>query len=165
MLDGEQTLAAKISFESNAESCGVKIKSYRADNGRFAEKSFRDAVVGAQQEIDYCAVGAHHQNGVIERHFQSLSTKARTILLHAKRHWPAMITIILCPFALKYAEMLHNHLNIDENGLAPIQRCSNTTGNIDLHDLHTWGCPCYVLDKRIQSRTMMPKWDARSRLD
>ena len=157
-LDREQTLAA------NAESCGVKIKSYRADNGRFAEKSFRDAGVGAQQVIDYCAVGAHHQNGVVERHFQSLSTKVRTILLHAKRHWPAMITITLWPFALKYTEMFHNHLNIDDNGLAPIQKFCNTTENIDLHDLHTWSCPCYILDKRMQSGTVMPKWGARSRL-
>ena len=69
-LDGDQTLSAKHSFESHAASCGVKIKKYRADNGRFAEKSFRDDVKRAQQHIDFCAVGAHHQNGIIERHFQ-----------------------------------------------------------------------------------------------
>ena len=98
-LDGDQTVAAKLAFESNAESCGVQIKSYRADNGRFAEKCFTGAVTQAQQTIDFCAVGAHHQNGVIERNFQILSTKVSTILLHAKRNWPSMITIILWPFA------------------------------------------------------------------
>lgn len=66
-LDGEQTLSAKHAFELHASTCGVKIKAYRADNGRFAEKSFREDVQNAQQKIDFCAVGAHHQNGIIER--------------------------------------------------------------------------------------------------
>ena len=43
-LGGMQTLTAKQSFEAHADGCGVNVKSYRADNGRFAEKSFRDAV-------------------------------------------------------------------------------------------------------------------------
>ena len=75
LLDGEQTLAAKEAYESHADTCGVKERSYRADNGRFAERSFREAVNQAQQKIDFCAVGAHHQNGVIERHFQSLKQR------------------------------------------------------------------------------------------
>ena len=63
-LDGEQTLATKNSFESHAATCGVKILSFRADNGRFAEKSFLDSVKIAQQTIDFCAVGSYHQNGI-----------------------------------------------------------------------------------------------------
>ena len=43
-LDGDQTLNAKLSFKSHAHSCGMKIRAYRADNGRFAEKSFLDAI-------------------------------------------------------------------------------------------------------------------------
>ena len=43
-LDRDQTLAAKRSFENHASQCGLNIESYRADNGCFAEKSFRDAV-------------------------------------------------------------------------------------------------------------------------
>ena len=85
-FDGDQTFAVKLSFASYAESSGVKIKSCRADNGKFAEKCFRDAVTQAQQTIDFCAVGALHQNGVIKTHFQILSSKARTILLHAKQY-------------------------------------------------------------------------------
>ena len=50
-LDGEQTLAAKRLFESHADSCGVVIRSYRVDNGRFAEKSLRDAVESARQTL------------------------------------------------------------------------------------------------------------------
>ena len=56
-LNGEQTLAAKMSFEAHSKSCGINIRSYRADNGRFAEKSFTDAVNECNKTIDYCAVG------------------------------------------------------------------------------------------------------------
>ena len=90
-LDGEQTIAAKFASESHAETCGVKIEKYRADNGRFSEKSFREEIRKAQQRIEFCGVGAHHQNSIIVRHFQTLSSQARIILLHAKHHWPAMI--------------------------------------------------------------------------
>ena len=65
--DGDQTLNAKISFESHAKTCNVEeIKAYCADNGRFSENTFRYAIQLAQQKIDFCAVGAHHQNGLIE---------------------------------------------------------------------------------------------------
>ena len=163
-LDGEQTLVAKMNFEAHADQCGVIVDSYRADNGRFAEQSFIDAVKEAHQTIDFCAVGAHHQNGVIERHFQRLTSSARTILLHAKRHWPSMITTVLWPFAYKYAELLYNHLHIDAVGLSPAEKFCETPVKLQLNDFHTWGCPCYVLDSRAQQGNMVPKWDPRSRL-
>ena len=99
-LNGEQILPAKMSFEAHAKSCGIDIRSYRAENGRFDEKSFTDAVKECNQTIDFYAVGGHHQNGIIERHFQRLSSQAKTVLLHAKRHWPAMITTALWPFVI-----------------------------------------------------------------
>ena len=163
-LDTDQTIAAKLNFETHAQTCGVKIKSYRADNGRFAEKAFKDEIFKAQQTIDYCAVGAHHQNGVIERHFQTLSTRTRTLLLHAKRYWPAMISVLLWPFAYKYAEYLHNHLHLDKDGLSPIQKFCKVDMNISIKDIHTWGCPCYVLDSNLQSGSMLAKWGPRSHL-
>ena len=75
-LDGAQTLDAKLAFETLADSCGVEIKSYRADNGRFAEKSFRDSVKACNQTIGFCGVGAHHQNGIIEWQQQCLISHA-----------------------------------------------------------------------------------------
>ena len=141
-LDGEQTLVAKLSFESHATTSGVDVKSYRADNGRFAEKSFLDAVKEAHQTIDFCAVGGHHQNGVIERHFQRLTSSARAILLHAKRHWPSMISTILWPFAYKYAELIYNHLHVDDVGLSPAEKFCDTSVKIEPGNFHTWGCPC-----------------------
>lgn len=163
-LDGDQTLAAKNNFESHADAFGVSIKSYRANNGRFAEKRFLDAIKRGQQTIDFCAIGAHHQNGVIERHFQTLSSKAHTLLLHAKRLWPSMITVVLWPFAYKYAELLYNHFHLDEAGYSPIQKFSGQVKQIPLRDIHTWGCLCYVLDSNLQNKSMLAKWEPRSRL-
>ena len=160
----EQTLDSKIAFEGHADTCGVKIASYRADNGRFAEKSFRDTVEEAQQSIDFCATGAHHQNGVIERHFQTLSPRSRTILLHAKRFWHGMVSQILWPFAYKYAEYLHNHLNLDEDLKTPVETFCGSDGKIEIKNLHTWGFPFYVIDARAQSGNMVPRFEPCSRL-
>ena len=101
---------SKVAFEKLADTHGVSIKSYHADNGRFAELGFREAVENAGQSITFCGVGAHHQNGIIERYIQDLTRDARTLLLHAKRHWPDAIGTILWPFALKFAEARYSWL-------------------------------------------------------
>ena len=161
----EQTLDSKIAFKGHADACGVKIASYRADNGQFAEKSFQDAVNEAQQTIDFCAVSDHHQNGVIEHHFQTQSSRSRTILLHAKQFWPSMISPILWPFAYKYVEYLHNHLHMDNDLKMPVEKfCGSSGETIELKNLHTWGSPYYVLDSRLQSDDKVPRFEHRSRL-
>ena len=98
-LDTTETLRAKFAFEKWAGTYQVTIERYHADNGRFAEKSFRDSVINSGQLITFCGVGAHHQNGIIERHISLLSNASRTLLLHAQQRWPNAITTILWPFA------------------------------------------------------------------
>ena len=164
LLDEMQTLAAKQSFQAHANGCGVNVKSYRADNGRYAEKFFRDAVKQSNQTIDFCAVGTHNQNGIIERYFQRLSSNARMLLLHAKRHWPAMISVVLWPFAYKNAEFMYNHFHLDNKGRSPLEKFCKTNMKMELKDVHTFGCPCFILDKELQTENMLPKWDPRSRL-
>ena len=109
-------------------------------------------------------MGTLHQNGIIERYQQLLTSRAGTILLHAKRHWPALISTILWPFAFKYAELLYNHLHLDNIGLSPIEKFSMTPEKLCLNALHTWGSPCYVLDEKLQSNWIIPKWSPRSQL-
>ena len=81
----DKTLLAKTSFERLANDGGVAVKSYRADNGRFADKGFHDAVQDINQTIKFCAVGGHHQNGIVERNIKELTLISRTLLLHAIR--------------------------------------------------------------------------------
>jgi hypothetical protein len=63
----DETLLAKTAFERHASKGGVTIHSYQADNGRFADSGFQQAIKEASQTITFCAVGAHHQNGIVEQ--------------------------------------------------------------------------------------------------
>ena len=147
-MDGDQTLAAKNLFKTHADSCGDIIRSYRADNGRFAEKLFRDAIKAAQQTIDFWAIGMHNQNRIIKRHFQRLSSSARTLLFHAKRH---RMLVVLRTFAYKYAKLKYNHLHLDLTGKSPVETFSKTNIKMELKEIHNFGCPCYNLDWELQN--------------
>jgi len=162
----DETLLAKTSFERHAQDGGVNILAYRADNGRFADQGFRDSVTDCNQKITFCAVGAHHQNGIVERRIKELTLVARTLLLHAVRHWPGYITTMIWPFALKEAAFRLNKLTIDEDGHSIEARFFGVDGDIIGPSLfHTFGSPCFALDSRLQSGIAgVPKWEPRSRL-
>ena len=84
-----------------ADSHGVKIKFFHADNGIYAETAFIHEVTDCGQTISFCGVGAHHQNGVAENHIERLTRGSRTNLLHAQWRWPEAIGEILWPFSWK----------------------------------------------------------------
>ena len=69
----DETLLGKTSFERLANDDGITIKSYRADNGRFADKGFQDAIKDSNQSITFCGVGGHHQNGIVGRKIKELT--------------------------------------------------------------------------------------------
>jgi len=162
----DETLLAKTSFERLAKDGGVRIKAYRADNGRFADKGFRDSVEECNQQITYCAVGAHHQNGIVERRIKELTLIARTLLLHAVRHWPGYVTTMMWPFALKEAAYRLNRLTIDSDGRSNEAKFFGVDHDfVDPALFHVFGSPCFVLDARLQSGPAgVPKWEPRSRL-
>ena len=162
--DGATTLEAKHAFESYNADFDIKVKAYHADNGRFAEKLFRDDVSNCDQDITFCAVGSHHQNGIIERHIGLLTSGTRTTLLHAQRNWPDAISSLLWPFAWLETEFRYNHLALDSSGRSPFHRHTGSDIRPDLSTLHPLGCPAYVLDARAQIGQSIPKWDPKSRL-
>ena len=69
----EETLVSKKAYERRAAPYGVKLKIYHADNVRYAEQMFLDAVEDSNQDIIFFAVGAHHQNGIAESHIKILT--------------------------------------------------------------------------------------------
>jgi hypothetical protein len=79
----DKTLMAKFSFERHVNEGGVSIISYCADNGQFSDTGFQQAIKNSNQKIRYCAVGAHHQNGNVERQIKELTLISRTLQLHA----------------------------------------------------------------------------------
>jgi hypothetical protein len=79
-----ETLAAKGAFETFAAEHGVRIQHYHCDNGRFHDNAFKKACHDAQQQLTFCGVNAHFQNGIAERSIRDLSESACKQLLHAR---------------------------------------------------------------------------------
>ena len=160
----EETLNAKAAFEKFALSFEVPIQAYHADNGRFAEAAFRDECNKCNQNISFCAVGAHHQNGIAKANIKTFTLGARTCLLHAKRLWPEAITTMLWLLGKYYVEC-HNHFHLDDNGKSPLMKFSKVDEMPSAADFHPFGCPVFVLESKLQSSTKgIPKWDPRASL-
>eukprot|EP00956_Cyclotella_meneghiniana_P015820 scaffold24563_cov43-Cyclotella_meneghiniana.AAC.8 len=118
-LDLEETLSAKQAFETLFAQAGHTVKRYHADNGRYPDQGFLASINSNDQTITFCGVGAHHQNGIVERGIRLITETARTLLLHAQRHWPEYITTMLWPFAVKAAIERINYLSFDLEGKSP----------------------------------------------
>jgi hypothetical protein len=99
---------AKEEFERYAASHGVTVRHYHADNGRFADNKFRQAVASRGQTLSFCGVNAHFQNGIAERRIRELQEHARTMLIHANKRWPSAITTNLWPYAVRMANDILN---------------------------------------------------------
>ena len=115
----ETTLEAKNAYEHLLHTFGRKVLAYHADNGRFAEKVFKQDVHDKAQNISFCGVGSHHQNGIAERRIKSLGEDARTMLAHGQHLWPEVVTKSLWPFAYKAACRARNKFKLDSEGLSP----------------------------------------------
>ena len=129
-----------------AATYNMLIQHYRADNGRFADEGFLQACTAYNQTIDFCGVNAHFQNGIAESNIGFLQQSTRSILLHAIRHWPEMISIEMWTLALLEATRLGNLTRFDKNGKPPIAHFSKSDAIFNIHDEHTFGYPVFVLD-------------------
>jgi len=167
-LRAGETILMKRNFERFAHSFGIKVKKYHSDNGIFASDEFKEEARLQEQETDFSGVGAHHQNGVAERAIKTITSWARTMLLHSAIHWPAQSGDMLClwPYAMDQAVFLWNNLPSKENGLSPLEIFSQQKVSTDYEHLrraHVWGCPVYVLDPKLQDGKKLPKWTPQSR--
>ena len=84
----DETLLAKEALEKLMAQAVRTPMYYHADNGRFANSGFIDAVNKNNQRITFCRVGAHHQNVIVENKNKMLTLGAQTLLLHSMRMWP-----------------------------------------------------------------------------
>ena len=65
--------------------------------------------------------------------------------------------------AVQHAVFLWNHVPNPGTGLSPNDIFTKTRWNYSkFHHLHVWGCPVYVLDKRIADGNKIPRWKPRS---
>jgi hypothetical protein len=164
-ITSAETVKAKRAFEAHAETFGIKVKHYHADNGRFQDIAFKEDCSSKGQPLSYCGVNAHFQNGRAERKIRDLQDGARTSLLHAMKKWPQAITLNLWPYAIRYVNDVNNCVPRKGQEYAPIEIFSSTKMKMPLHQFYHFGCPTYVLDPNLQSgqRSGM-KWKQRTRL-
>jgi hypothetical protein len=161
----DSTLDAKLDYERKLSTFGVNIAGYHADNGRFADAAWKDSCQALNQKIQFCGVGSHHQNGIVERRIRDLSDAARASLLHAIHHWPEGVSKNLWPFALKHACNIRNRVR-SVLGKTPEEILSGVSSSFtsDISQYHPFGCPAFVLDARLQGSLKIPRWEPRSRV-
>jgi hypothetical protein len=161
----DETIEGKERFEAWAATHGITVSHYHADNGIFADNKFRKAVNTSKQTLSFCGVNAHFQNGLAERRIRELQGSARTMLIHANRRWSSAIDAHLWPYAIRYASDMFNHSPMKKfNGQSPMERLSGSKVLFNIRHAHTFGCPTYVLDNRLQQEKSISKWMERSRV-
>jgi hypothetical protein len=158
----EELLRSKLEFEEYAARYGVNIKNIRADNGVYTAKVIKDSCLKRQQNLTFCAVGAHWQNGIAERFIGSIVQRARTILLHAMAKWPETVTEDMWSFAIRHMVHFHNASIRRDKQQSPHQLFTGEEPPWKLKDFRVFGCPTYVLHKRLQDGDAFSKWKARS---
>jgi hypothetical protein len=110
-----------MELKNFATKYNIKICNTRANNGVYSAKLFQDSCQKNQQNLTFCAVGAHWQNSIAKRFIGSITQHARTILLHAMARWPLVITEEMWPFAVCHAVTFHNASNHHDKNSSPHQ--------------------------------------------
>ena len=163
-LSSEETISEKLAFEQYAGDHGVTILHYHADNGRFADNAFKASCEASQQQLTFCGVNAHFQNGIAERAIRDLQESARKQLLHASSRWPTAMHLSLWPYALRNAMAMHNSLPVLDDGTSRLELFSGIRVGRRMQTLHTFGCPVFALRNELASGNTLPKWAPRARL-
>ena len=141
-LSSTDTIIAKNSFEKMAKENGVTIQEYHTDNGIYQSKAFKEALEENSQAIRFSGVGAKWQNGVAENAIKIVTTRARTMMIHAALHWPEEDDKSLWPLAVSYAAYLYNNTPNLTTGIAPVEVFTGTKSTHQaLKNAHVLGMP------------------------
>jgi hypothetical protein len=80
------------------------------------------------QQLTFCGINAHFQNGIAKRSICDLSESMHKQLLHACACWPQAVHFALWPYALRNAALLHNSLPVLEDGTSRLKLFSSKRG-------------------------------------
>ena len=81
------------------------------------------------------------------------------MILHSKIYCTEEITTMLWNYALNSFEGKPDELMVNDDGVTPIEKFVGITTHTTLKHHHTWSCPVYVLDERLQVNIYgLPKW-------
>jgi hypothetical protein len=162
--DAKETCWKKHRVELYAHSFNHRIRRYHADNGIFTSKPFKEACAKNHQQLTFCGVDAHHQNGIAEHSIRTVTDYARTMLIHAMIPWPEIIQESFWPFEIQLAIDIHNSTPSD-SGVTPLEIFSDTKNhNNPLLHMHLFGCPIFVLEPTLCQNHKIPRWKPRLRV-
>lgn len=157
-----ETKESKQEFEAFANKFSVKVANIRADNGMYAAKGFQTICEEKGQQLMFCTVGGHWQNGVVELAIGVVTRTVQTLLLHTIARWPGTVTKEFWPFAVRHACTFHNASIRADTGLSPHHMFTGHRAPWKLENFRVFGSPKYVLAKHLQDSNCLPKWKARS---
>ena len=157
-----ELVKSKTEFEQFSARYNVKIQNIRADNGVYSAQLFKDACLKQQQNLTFCAVGAHWQNGIAERFIGMITQHARTILLHAMAKWPDVVTEVFWTYALQHAVIFHNSSIRKEKTKTPFEAFTGETPPWHESDFRVFGSPTYILQKELQDGSSVGRWKPRA---
>jgi hypothetical protein len=142
------------------------VQNYHADNGIFRAHKWVNACHSSGQGLTFAGVNAHHQNGIAERRIRELQELARTMLIHANKHWPQCATANLWPYTIWMANNVLNETPSlrDKSRRSPLQIFADTMVKPNSKHWKPFGCPVYVLDSSLQAGNIHHKWKQRSRV-
>ena len=63
------------------------------------------------------------------------------MLIHAKRYWTEAITTMVWTYVPRYLVEQLNLLNVDDDGITPIEKFAGITTDTTPKNHDTWGCP------------------------
>ena len=138
----EETLRAKEAYERLAATHWTRVCAYREYNGRFAEPQSKEASQTCGQEINYCGVGYHHQNKIIEIRIKELTVGNRTLLLHVTRLCLEAVSTMMWTFSFKVEYHSYNSLEIYKDKKTPEKKFSGVEFHFPPTEYHIWGMPC-----------------------
>ncbi len=156
-----KTVAAKWSY---ATKNGVKIQHYHCNNGQFSDSAFKQASHEQHQQLTFCGVNAHYQNGIAKQAIRNLLESARKQLLHACTCWLRAVHFALWPYALRNAALLHNSLPVLEDSTSRLELFSSICVGCNMKHVHTFGCPVFALQNALASGNQLPRWSPHARL-
>jgi hypothetical protein len=163
-LSSKERIKAKEAFEQFTAEHGVAIKHYHCDNGCFADNAFQQACQQSHQQLTFCRVNAHFQNGIAERAIRDLSESAQKQLLRTRQRWPAAVHTALWPYALRNVALLHNTLPMLEDGSSWLELFSSIQVGAKIAHNHTFACSVFALQNELAAGNTIPKWSPRQGL-
>jgi hypothetical protein len=146
------------SLEQYAAEHRVKNLHYHCNNRRFQDNAFRQACHNARQQLTFCGVNAHFQNGIAEQAIQDLLESAHKQLLHTRPCWPEAVHFALWPYALCNAMHLYKNLPVLEDGPSRLELFSSIQVASNLKYVHTFGCTEFALQNTLASGNQLPCW-------